>query len=118
MHVPDELLRDGAAAAAVLIEDLALDGAEDGLHIDAVVLVEALVLDRDEGLRNVRRKRRERHARAKFVADLADQRIVAREHERRLWQLNDLPGFAGLVRGVLRGRRHLGGERGDESESA
>ena len=32
MHVPDELLRDGAAAAAVLVENLPFDDAEDGLR--------------------------------------------------------------------------------------
>ena len=45
--------------------------------VHAVVLVEALVLDRDERLRHVRGQRRERDARAPLATDLADERAVA-----------------------------------------
>jgi hypothetical protein len=44
VHVPDELLRDRASAAAILVEDLALDRGHHRTEIDPVVLVKALVL--------------------------------------------------------------------------
>ena len=97
MHVPDELLRDRARAAAMIagdpLEDLALDGAGDADQVDAVVLVEALVLDGDERLADVLRQRANRDARARLAPDLADERPVAREDERRLRLGNDLPGY-------------------------
>ena len=115
MHVANELLRDRARPAAVLSEDFALDGAGDADDIDAVVLVEALVLDGDERLRHVRWERFDRHARPKLRPDLADQRAVARKDERRLRQLHDLPRLARLVRRVLCGdaaRRRADDENG------
>jgi hypothetical protein len=60
-----------------LIENLPFDDAEDRLHVDAVVLVEALILDGDERLRDVKRQRFERDARAILPADLTDRRPVA-----------------------------------------
>ena len=70
----------------LLADDLALDRAERRLDVDAVVLVEALVLDGDERLRDVPGSDSKRYARADLAADLADQRAVAREDERRLRQ--------------------------------
>src|SRR5581483_4035551 len=58
MHVPDELLRDGAAAA-LSADDLAERRGRGRLDIDAVVLVEALVFGGDERLRHVPRQRLE-----------------------------------------------------------
>src|SRR5512140_283062 len=46
MHVSDELLRDRARTAAVFSQNLAFDRAEHTDHVDAVVLVEPLILDR------------------------------------------------------------------------
>src|SRR6185369_7571289 len=101
VHVPDELLRDRARAPAVAacdpLEDLALDGAGDADQIDAVVLVEALVLDGDECLTNVLRQRADGDARARFTPHLADERSVARVDERRLRLGNDLPGLPRTV---------------------
>ena len=82
--------------------DLADDRADDGFDVDAVVIVEALIFDRDERLRHVGRQRFEWHVRAEFVTDFTDERAVAREDERRLRQGNDLPRFARLVGGILR----------------
>src|SRR5690349_167682 len=98
MHVPDELLRDRAAAAAILVEDLALDDAEHRTDVDAVVLVESLILDGDERLGDVPGQRLERNRRPRLVSDLADRRRIAREDERRLRQRDDLPCLAGLGR--------------------
>ena len=101
MHVADELLRDRARATAVLAENLADDRGADGLPVHAVVLVEALVLDRDERLGDVPGQRLDRDAVPDFAADVADQRSVAREHARGLRELNDLPRFAGRGSGTL-----------------
>ena len=73
MHVADELLRDRARAAAVLAHDLSLDRAEHADDVDAVVLVEALIFDRDERLRTYAGKRLERHAGPHLVTDFADR---------------------------------------------
>jgi len=66
------------------------------------VLVEALVLDRDERLRDVLRQRPNGHAGSHLATDLADRRAVAREDERRLGKRDDLPSFACAAGGVLR----------------
>ena len=53
----DQLLRDRRAAAGrVIIRHHAADGTEDRLQVDAVVLPEALILDRDEGVDEVLRE--------------------------------------------------------------
>ena len=61
-----------------------LQRAGDADDVDAVVLIEALILDGDERLADVPRQRAQRDERALLAPDLADQRAVAREHERRL----------------------------------
>ena len=75
-------------------EEVVLDRAGDADNVDAVVLVESLVLDGDERLADVFRKGSDRHARAPLRADFADQRSVAGVDERRLRRRDDLPGFA------------------------
>ena len=67
------------------------------IDVHAVVLVEALVLDGDERLADVFRQRADRDVRAHLATDLADGRAVARKHERRLRQRNDLPSLARAV---------------------
>ena len=52
MHVANELLGDGAGAAA-LTQDVVLERAGDADDVDAIVLIEAMVLDSDERLANV-----------------------------------------------------------------
>ena len=55
--VLDQLLRDRRAAArGVVIRHHAADRTEDRLQVDAVVLPEALILDRDEGVDEVLRE--------------------------------------------------------------
>ena len=114
MHVPDELLGDGTAATAVVADDLADDRAGDGTNIDAVVLVEALILHSDECLRDVRVECLERDASSKFVSDLAEQGLaIASENECRLGKRNDCPRLARRARSFLGGRGLRRDDRGD-----
>src|SRR6185437_4859559 len=62
MHVADQLLRDGDRATPVA-HDVVLYRAGDADEIDAVVLIEALILDRDERLAYVFGERANRNAR-------------------------------------------------------
>lgn len=52
VHVADEKLRDRARSPAVS-QDVVLDCAGNTYHVDAVVLVEPLILDCNERLRHV-----------------------------------------------------------------
>ena len=81
-----------------LAEDLAFDRAGDADDVDAVMLVEALVFDRNECLRDVARERANRDAAAELDPDFADERAVARENLRRLRRLDYAPTlrFCGL----------------------
>src|SRR6185437_9602092 len=64
------------------------------------------------------------HAGAHLAADLADQRAVARQNQRRLRKLHELPGLAGAVGSVLSTEARCAGERsrgeraGEPSERA
>jgi hypothetical protein len=80
MHVPDELLRDGARAARVASYRV-LQRAGDTDDIDAVVLIEPLILDRDERLTDVSRQRPQGYERSLLRAELTDQRPIAREDQ-------------------------------------
>src|SRR3569833_490487 len=82
MHVADELLRNRAAAAAIVADDLAEHRARYRASVDAVVLIEALIFDRDERLWHVPRQRLQRDAVTNLAADVADERAVASEHAR------------------------------------
>ena len=121
MQVADELLRDRGCTPRPA-DDVVLDRTGDADDVDAVVLVEAVVLHRDEGLRHVLRQRLDGDDGAPLPSDLADQRAVARIDERRLRRLDDLPGLAGRLgrgRGLL-GRQKPGGKRTrrrDEAEN-
>jgi hypothetical protein len=55
------------------------------------VLVEPLILDRDEGGADLLWQRPERDIGAPFAPGLADQRAIAAEDERRLRQQDDSP---------------------------
>jgi hypothetical protein len=81
MHVADQLLRDGARAARIA-EHGVLESTRDAHEIDAVVLVEPLILDGHERLRHVLRQRLDRDARAPLSADLADERAIPRVDQR------------------------------------
>src|SRR4051812_42653246 len=101
VHVPDELLGDGAGAAP-FAEDVVLESTGDADDVDAVVLVEAMILDRDERVRQIRGQRLDRDTGADLLPDLADQRPIAREDERRLGHWDDSPGYAVACPGLLR----------------
>ena len=93
--------------------------AGDADQVDAVVLVEALVLDGDERLPDVLGQRADRDARARLASDLADERAVAREHERRLRLRDDLPRRSGGLRrgvGVWAASGAASGERDEDGE--
>ena len=100
MHVADELLRDRARATRVAAQRI-LDRGGHADHIHTIVLVEALVFDRDERLPDVRRQRSKRHAHAELRAQLTNQLPVAREHERRLRLRHDLPRLWSGLRAEL-----------------
>src|SRR5260221_5282775 len=91
MHVADELLRDRARSTAWLAEYSAFDRAGDADYVDAVVLIEALIFNSDERLRNVSRQRPNGDTRAQLAADITDQRAVARENLGGLRGLNQPP---------------------------
>ena len=86
VEVADELLRDRRAA----LDDLARahvlpERARDALDVDAAVLVEAPVLDRDRRLRHPRADLAERHRLAVPLGrDRAEQRVVGGVDERVL----------------------------------
>src|SRR6185437_15564986 len=111
MHVAHELLRDGACTARMPAERV-LDRAGEADDVHAVVLVEALILNGDECLTDILRERAKRDARPDLLADLADERAVARKNDGRLGRLHDLPGLLGALCG------ECGGERGGERSGA
>ena len=86
VEVPHELLRDRRAALDDLAgADVRDDGARDADGIDAAVLVEAPVLDRDGRLRHPRADLAARHRRAVALrGDDAELRAVRRVDERVL----------------------------------
>ena len=62
VRVLDELLRDRRAALDdLLVAQVLPDGADDAVDVDAAVLVEALVLDRDDRVLHLRRDVLRRH---------------------------------------------------------
>ena len=68
-QVLGELLRDGRAALRhAAVQHVGDERADDAERIDAVMRVEAAVLDGDEGLRHVGRQFLERHRGAAHVA--------------------------------------------------
>src|SRR5687767_14699007 len=73
MHVADEKLRYRAGPPA-LPENIVLDRSSDSDDVNAIMLVEALILDRDERLRHVLRERSKRHARAYLGSNFTDER--------------------------------------------
>jgi hypothetical protein len=113
VHVPDELLSDRARATAPLAEELSLDRAGDADQVDTIMLIETLILDGDEGVREVTRQRSKRDTRAELTAYLTDEGSVTTENERRLGLSRDLPRLGVGWRdgcGALR-RCHRGEER-------
>jgi hypothetical protein len=106
VEVADELLRDGRAA----LDDLPLfevpdRRADDRFVVEAAVLVEAPVLDRDRRLRDPRGHLRESHRLAVALGrDGSEQRAVRRVDERVLADRDRLER-AEVTAGAKRGRR-------------
>src|SRR6185437_12207858 len=119
MHVAHELLRNGACAARMSAERV-LDGAGETDDVHAVMLIETLILHGNERLTHILRQRAERYARPELLADLADERTVARQNDRRLRWLHDLPGLPGALRGERRREswRERSSERRDDEQRA
>ena len=83
-RVLDQLLRDGAAARQVglVAEDVAEDGAGDADRIDAGVVVEAAILDRQDRLDHLARDGLQRHVAALLASLGRDERRDERRVER------------------------------------
>ena len=77
------------------------------------MLIEALVLDRHEGLRHIPRQRADGDARPHLLAELADHRAIAGQHQRRLRQRDDRRRV-GALGGERSGQQHAGGEERDD----
>jgi hypothetical protein len=115
MHVAHQLLRDRARAARVAA-DRVLECAGDADEVDAIMDVEALILDRDEGLADIQRQARERNAGPPLRPDLAEEGTLAAQDEGGLRRGDDLPGFAGRLR-VGRCRHGRSGDEEGERKS-
>ena len=87
-EVAGELHGDGGRARDAAAEHGALGGAEDADPVDAVVLVEALVLGGEEGLDDGGRHLVERHHGAALEAEIGDEPAVGGVH---------LGGLGGIV---------------------
>src|SRR5882672_846117 len=113
MHVAHELLGYRAGSSA-LAEDVVLEGAGDADDIDSVVLVEAVIFHGNERLRQILRQRTDRYAGADLLTDLADERPIARQNQRRLRHRDDRPGLGvvgpRLLRSQQRGRKQKRGQ--------
>ena len=115
-HVLDVLLREGRATATGrrgAAGRVADEGADDAARVDAAVLVEATVLDRDDRLAHDRRDRGQRHLDAVLLVDRREHGAVGGEDARALRQRR---------RGQLRGQRLValdgrpGGDAGPADE--
>ncbi len=87
-----ELLRDRAAALRqAAAPDVGQHRGADPHGVEAVVIVEALVFDRENGRLQVRRDLRERDIDALFLEDRECELVVAIENRRRLVHLAQTP---------------------------
>ena len=114
--VADELLGDGGAAAGVAAaRELAHDGAHDALRVDAVVVVEALVLRVDDALLDVVGDLVERD-RAAVLQVVGRDLVAVRVIDAR--GLRDEVGVGGgVVRKVLEPRAHESSQRERERDA-
>ena len=71
--IPPGFIDTPMLRAAPVAKNVVLDRAGDSHEVDAVVLIEALVFDRDERLANVSRQGSNRDARSYLRSDLTDQ---------------------------------------------
>src|SRR5688572_5521293 len=86
VHVADELLRNRAGATWLAAHDV-FDGPRDTDQVHTIVLVEAVIFDRDKRLREVFREGSQRHTRAPLRTDLTEHGTVAPEDDRGLRRL-------------------------------
>ena len=117
-EVLGDLLGDGGgalrAAAAAVVLDVGYAGARDAREVDAAVLVEALVLGRDEGLDDALRHRLNREIEPPLAGIFGEQRAVGgvhAGHDRRLVVLQ-----LGIVRQVAREVPQQPGRAGDADD--
>ena len=100
----------------------ALGGAEDADPVDAVVLVEALVLGREEGLDDGGRDLVERHHGAALEAQIGDESAVGRVHLGGLGGIvlaERVEGRAGVAAADREpGRQHDGDAEGQDTEDS
>jgi hypothetical protein len=80
MHVAHKLLRN-RACPTTLTEDVVLERASDADYIDSVMLVEAVILDRDESLGQIFGQRSDGDIGPDLLSDLTNERAIARQHE-------------------------------------
>ena len=109
MHVADELLRDGAGTAGIAHHSV-LHGSSDTNQIDAVVLIETLIFDGHKRLAHEARQRGERNVCSHLFAKFTDDRTIAGQHDRGLWQRNDGRSRISGLRGERAGREQDSGE--------
>jgi len=97
------LHRDGRCTLAAGFRELRQCGAQHALVVDATMLVETCVLDRENGILHHLRDLLDRREVAPLVAEFADQHAVGREHAHR--QLGPVVGQAAGFRQVRVGHR-------------
>src|SRR5690606_18915763 len=114
-HVPRELLGDRTAAAG-LAPDVVQRAAGDPEQVEAVVLVETAVLDRDERLAHVWRERRERDGCTALEEQLGDELPVVAQDLGGLVRLphEDLGDGGAVVADVAPCAQGEAGAQGEE----
>ena len=121
-HVASELLRDRASPASVVEGQHADHRPRDADGVEAAVLVEALVLDRDDGMGDIVRHGVDRHRRAALKPDFVNLTAVEGEQLARLLVLegSDLRDGGAAVAGadVLPGAPYSADRARDQEDAA
>ena len=114
--VAGQLLGDGAGAllAPARVEQVAGHRAADGLEVQRVVLVEALVLPHDDGVAEILRHVLQGHDGAVDVLDAGVKDAVRVEHLRTLGNLGDLGQVVAAGHLVVNEPRRPRGDGGHE----
>ena len=111
-----QLLRDGGGALRhPHVQDIRHQRARDAVRIDAVMLVEAPVLDGDEGARHVRRQVLERQGRTGKIATPRQRVVLVVDDLDRRRPLGD---FQRLDRRQMRAHPDHGADAGDTAPQA
>jgi hypothetical protein len=118
LHVLDVLLRQRRRALCLVAELRLRQGTQHALGVDARVLVEPLVLDRDDGLLHDRRDLRERDDDAVLVVERRQLRAVRRQDHRLLRQRREVEVRRQVVERLGRQvRRAVGQGHGRQGEA-